>query len=78
MSLQKFQLPDGTPDWSKAPADAQFYHPDDSEVFECFFKLDGKGGVLFVSDNYGMKTWKEDEYGDEAMMRALSNLVEKP
>lgn len=76
--IQQFQLPDGTPDWSKAPADAQFYHAENSDVYETFFKLGEDGDIYFVSPHSNnMDRWMPDMWGDEQKMRDLPNLIAK-
>lgn len=59
--FQEFQLEDGTPDWSKAPADAQLYAPNSEDTTEAFLKIENDT-VYFVNREWGMKEWTKDEW----------------
>lgn len=62
-------------DWSKGPADAQYYTPETDENYEGFMKLDGTSAFCFVPA-MGMTKWRlesirtnEEIIGDKSMIK---------
>lgn len=57
---QQWQLPDGTPNWEKAPTDATHYCAENDEYSESFLKQSGPY-IYFITPDTG--EWRADSCG---------------
>lgn len=62
-------------DWSKGPADAEYYTPETDQNYEGFMRLEGNRAWCFVP-SMGMTKWRiegvctnEQIIGDESMIK---------